>query len=529
MLIKAIIPTYAQTNAPILNEEAESYATISRDTALLAEKFYQNGKKVQPVDLIEAAKWFNKSLRLLESKKPTYALGRLYVRLGGISQVLGLKNEKEEYFEKARIVILASKSKKAYRQFRNLFEDPAYYIRTIDKQKIINYADAHELLIAAGGYEKWGNIEESRRYISKAIAYFGDQDSTVYLYTLSLLTGAEIEIKFKNFVKAKKLIKKAEAIYLKQFNNHNDLIHSYLKTNVSFYEGVGDFKTCLAFYRKLKAHEIDKLTADRKASISKLQIEYETEKKEAQLRKQQTDLTVKEAKLRLQRWLLILSAVVIIGVLIGAFNLFRLMKINKRISKKNALLLVEQNHRVKNNLQFISSMLNVQKDLQKDGTNKSEIEGIQLRIESMAILQRTLYSGQKFLHTNLASFVEDIVSNVLDSCQADDTETSFELSDILISPDQALSIGLIITELTMNSCKYAFGNAITISSQLQEDKLIIKYTDSSIGIPQDIFSSANKRGFGYEMILMQIEQLNGNIELINDNTILFSFFKSKTL
>ncbi|SOE20058.1 Two-component sensor histidine kinase, contains HisKA and HATPase domains [Spirosomataceae bacterium TFI 002] len=516
-----------------LGEGFKNKSTIEiktkKDTLDLAETYYKNGKKLEPTDLIGAAKWYHKSLNLIEPRGSSYELGRLYVRLGGISYGLNLRDEGKAYYERARKAILESKSEKGYRQFKNLFENPEVFNRKTAKKEELDYADAHELMMGAQGLEKSNNkkdIEESKLYISRAINYFRkptDSADTEYLLAISLLTSARIEIKGRDYLKAKKLINEAEEIYFRRFKKHHNLTYSYLNTKIKLNQATGNFEEGFAFLEKLKIIETDALKADRNAAISKLQIEFETKKKEEQLKSQQDELLIKESNLKLQKSLLIGSLLTIFIVITGAFYLFKLLKANQKINKKNALLVVEQNHRVKNNLQFISSMLNVQKDLLIDNRSKSDIEGIQLRIESMSILQRTLYRNNQLAQINLVSFINDIVGNVLDSSSADETEVSIELDDINILSDAALSIGLILTELTVNSCKYAFGKKINIKSEINNEHFEIVYSDEGKGLKSHMEKSEKSNGFGYEMILILVEQLHGKLRFEKSNTVIINF------
>jgi len=186
--------------------------------------------------------------------------------------------------------------------------------------------------------------------------------------------------------------------------------------------------------------------------------------------------------------------------------------------KEKEVLLKEVHHRVKNNLQVISSILNLQSSYVKDKKSLDLLLESQNRIKSMAFVHESLYQTKDFSNINFSSYVENICSNLVHSYSNPDNppELEMDLDSIQLNLDTAIPCGLIINELISNALKYAFkektNGKLMVQVKLTNNKLRIVIADNGRGLPPDI-DFRNTESLGLQLVVTLVEQINGKISL----------------
>jgi len=189
----------------------------------------------------------------------------------------------------------------------------------------------------------------------------------------------------------------------------------------------------------------------------------------------------------------------------------------KKQKEEKELLLKEVHHRVKNNLQVISSLLSIQASYIKDKKVLSMFQKSQDRIKSMSLIHEKMYQSSDLAHINLTEYINLLANNLISSYSIDKhIKPDIRISVKQLSIDTLIPIGLIINELVTNSIKYAFEDKstgkISISLDVTEDrnyKLIVG--DNGIGIKDDI-SFEKPISMGMELIKILVEQIDGEIK-----------------
>ncbi len=191
----------------------------------------------------------------------------------------------------------------------------------------------------------------------------------------------------------------------------------------------------------------------------------------------------------------------------------------KAALKEKELLLKEIHHRVKNNLQIISSLFNLQSRGIKNKQILSIFRESNNRVKSMALLHEKLYKTYDLGKIAFRDYVESLVTDLFRSYKADGTlvDYALEIKDIFLSIDRSLPCGLIINELVSNALKYAFPQKrkgrITISFGLQGNGVYeMSVSDDGIGFPADI-EFENTASLGLQLVNSLVEQMNGSIKL----------------
>jgi two-component sensor histidine kinase len=190
--------------------------------------------------------------------------------------------------------------------------------------------------------------------------------------------------------------------------------------------------------------------------------------------------------------------------------------------KEKDLLIKETHHRVKNNLQVISSLLNLQSDYIKDKTEKEFFRESQNRAKAMALIHELLYQSTNMGRIDFAEYVKTLVYDIYKSYKSnfEFIKLILELKPITLDINTAIPCGLVINELVSNVMKHAFTPGekgdlnINLSSYNENLVLIIK--DNGIGFPSSI-DFKNTETLGLKLVNTLVDQINGKIEITADN------------
>ena len=208
------------------------------------------------------------------------------------------------------------------------------------------------------------------------------------------------------------------------------------------------------------------------------------------------------------------------------------IKIEESLKEKKVLL-KEIHHRVKNNLQVISSILNLQSSFVKDEKTLGILQESRNRIRSMAIIHENLYRTEDFSSINFSSYLDNLTSNLVSSYRINEEvilDTNFEEVDLVL--DQAIPCGLLVNELVTNALKYAWkkGEAGTITMALEEKEGVIhlEIADDGIGLPVK-FEEMKSDTLGLQLVVTLVEQLDGeiNVDIQNGTKYLIKFDNTK--
>ena len=195
----------------------------------------------------------------------------------------------------------------------------------------------------------------------------------------------------------------------------------------------------------------------------------------------------------------------------------------KQSLKEKSILLKEIHHRVKNNLQIISSLLNLQSNYIEDGATKFLFKETQNRIKTLALVHEKLYKSENVEYVNLKEYIVSMVDLLSYSFDKEYIDVNYDLNiDGLEGFDieKAIPCGLIINEILSNAYKYAFpkklsGN-INIELNKMNDNCILIISDDGVGMPKD-FNLKNSNSLGLELIYSLVDQLDGNLSINSKN------------
>ena len=195
-------------------------------------------------------------------------------------------------------------------------------------------------------------------------------------------------------------------------------------------------------------------------------------------------------------------------------------QIRSSLEEKKALL-KEIHHRVKNNLQVISSLLNLQAHYIDQEKYQHFFRESQDRIKTMVLIHEKLYQSENLAAVSPSDYINSIVNHLMDSYQVGTGRIEFDstIDDVPIDIDLAIPCGLIINELVSNALKHAFGPEhtvdaprITVSLIRKHNHLILSISDNGPGMPPGIHPETSKT-LGLQLVHSLAKQLNATIEV----------------
>lgn len=190
--------------------------------------------------------------------------------------------------------------------------------------------------------------------------------------------------------------------------------------------------------------------------------------------------------------------------------------------KDKEVLLKEVHHRVKNNMQIISSLLNLQIGYLNDEDAINVLKESQDRVKSMAMIHERLYLSKDLAQINFTDYIQNLVSNLFHSYNIKESQITpiLKIEDVNLNIETAIPCGLIINELISNCLKYAFPNKmmgeIIITLKSIEDMFELNICDNGIGLPENININTIKT-LGILLVKSLTEQLDGKISIKRRN------------
>jgi PAS domain S-box-containing protein len=205
----------------------------------------------------------------------------------------------------------------------------------------------------------------------------------------------------------------------------------------------------------------------------------------------------------------------------------------RRSLQEKEVLLKEIHHRVKNNLQVVWGLIDLQIQTLKDPNMINTLRDSQNRVRTMALIHETLYRSDDLSHIQISQYLHNLMNTLFStySISPDRIQVELNIDDILLDVESAIPCGLIVNELMSNTFKHAFpgGRAgkITIGFHLADAVYTLSFGDNGVGIPVG-FDYTNTDSLGLKLVnLLATDQLDGTIQLVREGgtTFIISFPK----
>ncbi len=369
-------------------------------------------------------------------------------------------------------------------------------------------------------YQNKEMYAEAEAYLLKSLAIQKKLDDESRLIN-TYITLANLNIEQEKFTAGKEYIEKSIEV-----GKRKDLPHemsSVYKLYAYLDNLTGDYEsayTHLNEYIKLK-DQFEK--ADRKKEMDKLETVYQTKEKEKEIEVSNTIIKNRNKAL----WVI---SIIVAVLLILAFWLFwlryKLHKSNKQLNilvKQKEDLVKEIHHRVKNNLQVISSLLNMHVRKVEDPQSKKIFDDGISRIQAMSLIHQNIYSHSSLQQLKPKDYIEKLVQQLFITYQIPDKSIKIttDIEDMDLDIEKLMSLGLILNEILSNAFKYAFNGSqqgeIDISMKtISQNKVELKVKDSGKGITIEMMD-ASANSLGMRLINAFSEKLDAEMNITNTN------------
>lgn len=513
-------------------------ALAQHDTLAMAEAAYLIGKRHRVSgDYVSSRRWLLHSLRIREPRGPSVQLNRVYVELTGGSALVG--NFKDA-FSYAHLALANSRElnhphslMSAYSVLSSLY----YHLSkqqptTPDQRRTLAYADsalwyiqqAETIALSLNDPKEVAGIRQARGgmlvereprkaipLLQYALAIYDRKPEARHDQARLHLALANARTAINQLPAARQHLLATERI----FRQGEPIIDAYVSADLQYswagwHRSAGHWQQAYNHLHRADSLRQFALTTEQRAVIARLNVAYETDRRENLLKTQRADLMLRNSWLQAQRhYTYAVSGLLVLAATVG-FLFYRLNRQNKRISLQNAQLVQEQSHRMKNNLQTISGLLSLQSNRLADADAKRAVEESQLRVQTMALLNRKLYDTDQLVALGLPAIIPDVVESVLLSYGYAAISPRYDLEAVPLHVDQAIPVALIVNELVTNACKYAFPDdpapSLLIRCWREEDRLRLRVQDNGPGMQ----SPTSVTGFGMGLIAIQVRQLRGD-------------------
>lgn len=522
-----------QSGKLVYAQKIERDAIVKKDSLLFAEAYYLYGKTyVDAGDYLTGKRYFMKSLRIVEQNHQSDKISRIYLRLSWIERE---QKNLTKALEEARIALAYARNgtpktlMSAYQQLADIYIFLYHDSLANNRQRplldtIFHYGKLAERIayqlndsisIAGisgilGAVYRFRHEDQAYRYYQTALGIHTALKHTSS-QAVSSLVLAQTYLEFNQPERAYHLLQQASLLYnslkVRELSIERDLAIAYMR----YYQQTKNWQKAFEQSQRVRGFERDQMVADRNGAVTRLGVDYEMAKKETILKSQQRELALSQDNQKTQHRLLLILSALLLGTAFASGAFYRLSKKNQRLSLTNANLVREQNHRVKNNLQIISSLLSLQSNRLVDESAKNAVEDSQRRIEVMSLLQRKLYDGDNLVSAPVGDFIRELTEMVLQAFnELNQVKTVYQIpSTLTLSADYVMRIGLIVNELVVNACKYAFPDnphpTLYIEAALVKNTFHLRVADNGNGFD----SSASSKSFGMRLIKIQVEQLFG--------------------
>lgn len=400
----------------------------------------------------------------------------------------------------------------------------------------------HKSILFGDIYLKQNNIAKAKTAYNNAVEYckmIQEQDQNLSLVLLHL---SSLYLQENDYDKAITNLQKAASIaHGAQMKDYE--YQSYEKL-AEAYEKKGDHKTALKYHRQFAQLKDSAIDVERVRNFNQLQALYEDQQKQTEIERLNNESAIQKSEIAIQQAnaskksqqiiLLIVSllaAVIIAGVLWKMFKnkerTFTLLSQQKELIEKQnnqkEILLKEIHHRVKNNLQVISSLLSLQSNNIEDENALSAVKEGQNRVKSIALIHQKLYQNDDISQVDFDEYAEELISYLRSAHELQHTtvDVQVETNSIQLDIDTAVPLGLILNELVSNSFKHAFkaGDEGIINVSLgyannQHNRLLLVVQDNGKGLPKNL-KIEETSSLGLKLVRMLCLQLDGTLSYSN--------------
>ena len=504
--------------------------------------FAKADERVNAADWVGAASNYYAALRLAEARQNTAALCRIQTGLAKIFASSENNEGLQQAIAQGYAHCRACQDTSALAKVLMLHGILSYKLHQPDssaqyfQQSAALYLSLGDTIRSANALAKVGNVREEQGRYQEALGYYLryyeavlHQPDDFYRLTANIyLAGSYLYLEqpqntLRHSMEARKLAQKLKANYEYSVTLQYEA-DAYHMMNLP-----GQAYQALKRYTNFYKDTL--INAERSEQIETLRTQYETAQKEAKISGQAAQLAAQKRTL----WAVALA----LGIaVLGGVLLLRLTRVLRQRNAEKEFLIKEIHHRVKNNLQVLSSLLHLQSRHITDSSALDAVREGQSRVEAMSLIHQKLYMGENLAAVEMQGYLRELSDTLLDSFGHGSGGGRVTIEPKLTEPlrldvDTAIPLGLIINELTTNSLKYAFpgdrpGTVEIALGKDEQGRLCLRVADDGVGNKTP--AAKKGTGFGSNLVEMLAKKLKGKPEVESSEkghatTIRFEQFK----
>ncbi|HEX38001.1 MAG TPA: tetratricopeptide repeat protein [Candidatus Cloacimonetes bacterium] len=386
-------------------------------------------------------------------------------------------------------------------------------------------------------YDEMNKLEASKEYYMKSLTLSEEVQDRYSIANTSNNMGF-LFLKMGNNDKALEYFERG--LEIAEELNALELIKESYDGLQQYYYKKGKLEDCLEYYKRYEDIEDSIFSQNTKKEIAKLQMQYDLDSKQQEIDLLQKDNEIKLLQLNRQKNIRnfffagLLFLIFLVLLVYYAYVIKKRMteSLLKEIEERNKIeqqlkqslkekdvMLREIHHRVKNNMQIISSLLSLQTKYIKDKDALQVFRNSQDRIRSMALVHEKLYQSEDFSSINFAEYIRELIDNI-HLPERHNIKITLDLEDVIIDINKAIPCGLIVNELITNAFKHAFPDnqdgEIKISMHLGGDNAYtLIMSDNGNGLPES-FDWNETSSLGLQLVSGLVRQLQGNIDVVSE-------------
>lgn len=484
----------------------------------LSKIFRERGLYDQAIEMLFDA------MRILETKPLDYTLGDCYNALGIVYRLDQKYTHSLRYHRKALAVrkqtnytlgIAGSLNNigNVLKDMRSYDSAVYYFERALEVKRTLNDRSSIASTIHNLGDVKFsqGNFEKAKEYYLESLLL--KKQSTDMAGQVATLTSlAECEFSQNQYATSFKYLKEASTIEVSLgglLEQRKRILELYVKLS----RATGKFKEASDYAQSLMVVKDSLFNQNKEKSIVQSQARYDIEKRDQQITILNTEKELIATTIRAKNnWIIALIIAITLTCVIAMliFNSFRLARNGKR---RVEVLMKELHHRVKNNLQILSSVLSLQTQHLTDENAILSAKSTEGRINAMALIHRKLYSDDKNTIVSTRGYFRELIEFLVSSYGWNENQLilTVDIDEVELDVDKAIRIGLIVNELISNAFKHAYTEQaqprLTIQLKQQQQQLLITIKDNGSGVSTVDVTAEQK--FGTRMIAMLVKELKG--------------------
>lgn len=371
--------------------------------------------------------------------------------------------------------------------------------------------------------EHFKDYPQALQYQQKAVAFNLERNNRISL-THNYNTIAEIYLNMGNYTLANNYAHQMIGLS-RSLNAPFRLLNGYMVLS-AINRKMGRFDSALYYY-ETKANLSDSLNnLERSSQIAEMQTRFETVEKEEQI-----GFLYNLNKTKNQRlWILGGAATLLLF-------LFAVVWMQKRRSQRQQVqirqqseklqwMMKELHHRVKNNLQIVSSLLNLQGYRLKDEESAAAIRESQLRVQAMSLMHQRLYQVEDVSMVNFKLYLTDLAETLMQAYgySPDQFDLRIRVEKEMLDVDTVMPLGLLVNEVITNAFKYAYAGverpALTIGLSEKDQALELDIADNGPGMKE---TAGGEEGFGKKLIQALSRQLKATCTVTSDKGTRYTF------